>query len=324
MTIKMEDRLINSPLISVVICSYNRAELLADVLQSVCEQTVDAAVYEVIIVDNNSADNTPQISQTFANRYTNIRYCVETAQGLSHARNRGWQEARGAYVAYVDDDCKVPEGWLAAAAAIIDQFRPTVFGGPYFAFFNTPKPYWYKPSYGSHEPFDSADFIDTLHDLHGGNLFVQRGKLVAVNGFDPDFGMTGNTLAYGEENELLERIRKQFPASTFYYDPALFVYHLVRPEKLSWRRLAEERFKSGRAGYHILHHNRSSQTTLQATLAIGKKGMRILYSVTGGLLLRPRQTFPHVQNYLYEETARQITALGWLYGQFEHKRGQAR
>ena len=114
--------------ISVVICTYNRAELLANSLQTLCEQTINKSDYEVLVVDNNSQDSTPNLTESFCRYYPNIRYFLETRQGLSHARNRGWQEAKGLYVAYIDDDCKVPEQWLTIAMKIIDRIAPTAFG----------------------------------------------------------------------------------------------------------------------------------------------------------------------------------------------------
>jgi len=81
--------------LSVIICTYNRAELLKNVLQDVCEQTLADSEFEVIVVDNHSTDQTRAVAESFSQRYPNIRYCFEAQQGLSHARNRGWREARG-------------------------------------------------------------------------------------------------------------------------------------------------------------------------------------------------------------------------------------
>lgn len=104
--------------ISVVICTYNRAGLLKAALRSVCKQTLDTAKYEVIVVNNNSQDNTRSVVEEFSKRFSNLQYYMEPRQGLSHARNRGWQGTQGKYVAYFDDDCKIPERWIAVAIEI--------------------------------------------------------------------------------------------------------------------------------------------------------------------------------------------------------------
>ncbi len=127
----MQDSENTKLMISVIICNYNRVELFANALQTIREQTLETSYYEIIVVDNNSQDGTHDIMEHFCRDYANIRYCLETRQGLSHARNLGWREANGEYVAYIDDECKVPVQWLAVARQIIERQSPAVFGGPY-------------------------------------------------------------------------------------------------------------------------------------------------------------------------------------------------
>jgi len=114
-----------------VICTHNRADLLADVLETICKQSLTAPGYEIIVVDNDSEDDTRRVTEAVSHRYSNVRYILEPRCGLSHARNRGLREANGQYVAFMDDDCKAPTHWLAVAKEIIDRVKPAVFGGPY-------------------------------------------------------------------------------------------------------------------------------------------------------------------------------------------------
>jgi len=223
------------PIISVIICTYNRAEFVGTALKSLCEQTAEKTQYEVIVVDNNSEDNTRVITQEFCRRYPNIRYCLEKRQGLSHARNRGWQESQGKYVAYIDDECKVPAQWLEVALQIIKEFSPAVFGGPYYGYHNSPKPRWWKDSYGAFEPSKTAGVLTQGEYLRGGNFFIHRTLLETIGGFDSRYGMAGQKIAYGEETELQRRIRAMRPDELIYYDPKLYVWHLVRPEKMVLR-----------------------------------------------------------------------------------------
>ena len=135
--------------ISVVICTYNRSDILKNVLETVVNQTVDQSFYEVIIVDNCSTDQTESQVRNFSRLNTNIRYVLEKRVGLSHARNRGWKEARGRYVAYTDDDCELPEEWLTIALQIIENVEPDIFGGPYYPYYLSPKADWFKDEYGN-------------------------------------------------------------------------------------------------------------------------------------------------------------------------------
>src|SRR5262245_32415256 len=83
-----------SPLFSIVICTFNRSTLLADALLDLSRQSLDASLYEVLVVDNNSTDPTRDVVERASRERPNVRYLRETRQGLSHARNLGWREAR--------------------------------------------------------------------------------------------------------------------------------------------------------------------------------------------------------------------------------------
>ena len=305
-------------MISVIICTYNRADLLTDVLQTVCQQTLERSEYEVIVVDNNSTDETAAVSHSFAARYPNVRTCFEPQQGLSHARNRGWREARGEYVGYIDDDCKVPEGWLAVAKEIIEHVSPDVFGGPYFAFYNTPKPAWFKDEYGSYEPYSKATLIEGLPDaLHGGNLFLRRELIRKVGGFNPELGMVGGKMAYGEETALLQHIHTTIPEALIYYEPKLLLYHLVRPEKMSIRWLMRHRFTNARYGYRVQHEDPPQIGRIGALLRLAKTSLRFVLSLTIEALFWEREKYPYFQNYLYENAFRHLSTLGWLYEEYQ-------
>ena len=301
------------PLFSVVICTYNRAWLLATVLQSVCEQQLAGAEYEVIVIDNHSTDGTAALCHTFAARYAGMRYCLERQQGVSHARNRGWREAQGIYVAYVDDECKTPPGWLAAAKTVIEQVGAEVLGGPYYAFYDRPKPAWFMDMYGSSSLWvqDEAGVWSEVMDgqaidpnqLHGGNLFFRRDLLDLAGGFDTTLGMHGDQTGYGEETACLLRLHTIRPATRFYYEPKLRVYHLVRPEKLSlWWQLRSI-FLYGRARYPVYLAGQHPFTRLQLlfwppyTLLIGVQTLFHCW------FWRDRNRFPYWQNALLDSKA---------------------
>jgi glycosyltransferase involved in cell wall biosynthesis len=304
-------------LISVIICTYNRAALLATVLESLYQQTLGQAEYEVIVVDNNSTDETPAVCAAFARRCPALRCIVERQQGLSYARNCGWQAAQGEYVLYIDDDCTVPEGWLAVASEIIQQTAPDVFGGPYFAFYQTPKPAWFPDSYGSWQPAEQATAI-TPTALHGGNLCLRRELLVQSGGFQPGLGMQGETIGYGEETDLLLRLQAARPETSFYYAPRLFVYHLVRSDKMSITWQIRSRFARGRAAYHVRGLPDQQKGGRLYTLWQMVQAMRhLIWGMSVKTILRDRAQYPYFQNYWCESALRHLRTLGMAY---EHYR----
>ncbi len=303
--------LVPAPLISVVVCTYNRAALLAQALDTLCAQTLDPALYEVLVIDNNSTDDTRATVERFAPR---VRHVIETSQGLSHARNRGWREARGMYVAYTDDDCKLPPDWLATAHRVIDERAPAALGGPYFAFYMTPKPAWFKDSYASHDQGDEARVLGPDEYLDGGNVFVRRDVLVALGGFDPGLGMAGKRVAYGEETDLIKRLRAADPDALVWYDPALYVLHLVKPHFMSLRWLVRQRFAGGRDWYKLSHSasppSKSRRAVLQSLRQLGYHGVQFGLDLARGLLRRDQAQYPTFQNYLYERGFRRVFQMG--------------
>src|SRR5271168_746976 len=100
--------------ISVLVCTYNRAQMLGRTIDSVVAQTLPESLgWELIIVDNNSSDQTRQVIEDFRLRYPErIRYLFEPQQGISHARNAGIRESRGEILAFIDDDETADTGWL--------------------------------------------------------------------------------------------------------------------------------------------------------------------------------------------------------------------
>jgi glycosyltransferase involved in cell wall biosynthesis len=313
------------PAISAVVCTYNRADLLAGALQSLGEQTLPSSDYEVIVVDNNSSDHTLAVAEGFCRRHSNIRYCLEPQQGLSHARNRGWQEARGEYVAYTDDDCKVPEQWLEVAKEVIERVSPGVFGGPYYAYCNTSKPRWLKDTYFSRNFGDHPRFLSQSEYLSGNNIFFRRSLLRTLGGFDPKLGMAGQKIAYGEETALIQRIRTSMPDQLIYYEPKLYLYHLARTDKMTMRWIVLQPFHAGRYSYKILRGDLPKGTN--TFLLLGKTVVRLLLlgaDLVYGAFFRNRARYPYFQNYLFEHTSRYLRALGSYYAQarllHHHKR----
>ena len=308
--------------ISVVICTYNRAELLVKGLQTIFDQTLTMSHYEVIVVDNNSIDNTRAVTEDFCRRFPNIRYFFETQQGLSYARNRGWREAKGAYVAYIDDECKVPLQWLAIAQQIIDQLSPAVFGGPYHGYLNSSPPRWWKESYETFEHCDTARILSPGEYVRGGNIFIQRRLLELMGGFEVALGMSGNKLSYGEESHFQRRMRATMPDELIYYDPKLYTYHLVRPEKMTWRYILSSRFSSGRHIYTVFWDNTPQPHMLphlQLLALAVLVSLRFFADLFIGVLRRDRKRYPYLQNYLYENTFGYVQTLGLIYERYIHQ-----
>jgi glycosyltransferase involved in cell wall biosynthesis len=236
-------------LVSVVVCTYNRADLLKGCLGSLARQSVDKAGYEVIVVDNNSTDNTEEVIRSFIELYPNFRYVKEPKQGLSHARNRGWKEARGEYVAYIDDDGRAAPTWVDNIIGFTSR-RPdiVVFGGPFKGFTLMKLPQWYKESYGEFTLGEEERPLRRNEWINGTNMVYKRSLLMELGGFNTEIGMSGKRVSYGEETNLLFKIRERdFPV---FYVPSIVVEHLIADYKLSLRWFIKSRYAKGRDSWH--------------------------------------------------------------------------
>ena len=303
----------NDIILSIVICTYNRAELAATSLLSVLEAIENHANVEVIVVDNNSTDGTAATIKNLIADKSKARYVFEPAQGLSHARNCGAATASGRYVGYIDDECIVDSDWLDAALAVINTQRPAVFGGPYSPWYQGPKPAWFKDEYGSSNKGTSvAGPLGPTEFISGGNFFVERKRIGEMGGFDPKFGMTGRKISYGEETHFQLKLRAEDTEAVIFYDPRVSLRHLVRPEKLDLWHIARLRFANGRVSTQIF--SRDKVTTIRsrgsAIIRCASFSGLIGMSTLRGLFWRDRRTYPTFKNYFFETIGQQIARFG--------------
>jgi len=225
------------PQISVVICTYNRAALLARALLAFHEQKSDVAA-EIIVVDNNSQDDTADVVRRCAEDLCAIlpvTYVHEPKQGLSRARNTGIAATTGQILAFLDDDAVPNAGWLAAISDIFTN-HPNVAaaGGPIDPAFEVPRPDWLGPGVeGYYSILDlgpNSRLFPRNRLPFGANMAVRRSAL-GEQRFSEQLGRNGASLASGEEFALLAALRSR--GHEIYYAPAMRVRHFIAKERLN-------------------------------------------------------------------------------------------
>lgn len=218
-------------MITIIICTYNREQYIYECLSRLADNTAQEG-WEIILVNNNSTDNTAIECERFVSDYhpTNYHYFMESQQGLSFARNRGITEAHGEWLVFLDDDAMVGKDYIANLQAHLSAHPETgAFGGMIEPFFEGGEPKWYsKWSMG----FVSA--IDLGNEVHvfpgnkypiGANMGIKREVLKNVGTFNTELGRTGNNLLAGEEKDLFNRIRNAgYP---ILYFPNIAVKHCI-------------------------------------------------------------------------------------------------
>lgn len=290
---------------SVVVCTYNREDLLADCLQSLACQTFNPAQYEVIVVDNNSSDNTPKVAADFMAGKANFRLLTEPEQGLSHARNKGLAEARGEYVAFIDDDARAPKDWLETAARIVADHSPAIFGGPALPIFGCETPVWYKESYGIRGDMGETGFIKEGF-IVGTNIFFRMELLEEYGGFDPDLGMKGDSIGYHEETALVFRAFAE--GKKVYYAKELAVKDRVPDYKLSLAYYLYFVYKVGYDGVKVWE----SEDDIMELRQLGDKINETFNAFDFALRKRDVVKYPYPENFVIETLGSNFVEIGKL------------
>lgn len=146
--------------ISVVLCTYNRADVLPHALDRLLHQTPSNVRYEIVLVDNNSTDATRVVSDSIVGRGSSeLRYIFEPKQGLAYARNTGILNSRAPIIAFTDDDVVVAPDWLATIKqTFADHPEVDCMGGRVLPRWTQPPPSWLTRDHWS--PLALLDYGD--------------------------------------------------------------------------------------------------------------------------------------------------------------------
>ena len=304
------------PAVSIIICTYNRPDILEPALKSVCNQTASKNDYEILVVDNNSTLDTKGVVDKYLH-FGNVHYLFEKRQGHSYARNLGLEKAKGKYVGYIDDDCRVSKDWIARTLKVITEEAPGIFGGAYFADYQSLRPEWFKDKYASSKQWNERRVLREHEYLSGGNIFFRTELLKELGGFLVDFGMNGKKQGVGDETELLIRVRKLYPNETILYDPGVDLFHLVRPEKMTIGWNYYRFFSNGRCGFRVFRDIIPKRSFLKIAALFMLNSFGCLSDVLIQQFIRNKNEFKYRQNYLFEKTLPKIREMGSLYEQFK-------
>ncbi len=200
--------------VTVAICTWNRARYLDMALDRLAKQNIpDGLVWELLIVDNNCTDETPEILERYQ-ALLPLRIVLEREQGIAFARNCVAREARGPLVACIDDDVLVPPDWLVSYIEAAEHHPDDVlFGGPITPVFSTTPPDWIENNleiFGgvfAYRPASDASVIDKRSDFlpFGANFAVRREVFERYN-FETRLGRVHNNLLGGEEIQFFEAL----------------------------------------------------------------------------------------------------------------------
>lgn len=218
-------------MLSVIICTYNRDKYLGETLQRLAGNHFEGP-WELLLINNNSTDSTERICTQFSNDYPNVpfHYIVEKQQGLSYARNRGIQEAKGDWLVFLDDDAFVGENYLERLSQYIQQIpQMDAFGGRIYPLFEEGiTPSWlskWSASWLSAIDKGNKVCLFTKDYPIGANMGFSKRIADRCGLFNTSLGRSGKNLIGGEEKDYFNRLKSL--NATIYYLPEIEVQHCI-------------------------------------------------------------------------------------------------
>ena len=227
--------------VSVLVCTYNRADALVASLRSLAQLSVPPDLtWEVLVVDNNSKDQTRAVAESFSAEFPGrFRYIFEARQGKSYALNTGIKGATGDILAFTDDDATVDPRWLQELTSAIERFDCVGAGGKIVPVWTFPRPDWLVLD-GPHKLMDAVVSLDLGSEprpvrtaVYGVNMAFRREAFQKYGDFRKDLGPTVGNEVRGEDSEFCRRLLKA--GETLVYVPGAIVYHPVEKKRMEKR-----------------------------------------------------------------------------------------
>ena len=253
--------------LSVIVSSRNRAKQLATLIKCLgTQKNIEKLAWEIVIVDNNSSDNTKEVSYAFCEGSNlKINYIFEPKTGLSYARNAGVLASKGSLLLFVDDDILIPPEFISNALFGAQEFSDVhIFGFKVLPDFDGLKfPFWMTFK----KPFNISQSFLPVHDLGseplsypnritqnplGACFLVKKEVFEKLGPFREDIG-AGQSGAHEDSEFFWYALINKFK---ILYWPYAALYHPVTPGRLTGKYLHQWYFNSGKSLYLVKNTGR--------------------------------------------------------------------
>lgn len=238
--------------LSVIICTCNRSQSLSKTLDSLLHQKNNGAFdCEVIVIDNNSKDDTRKVVDSFVSLFQGkLNYVFEPTQGKPYALNRGIREAKGEIIAFTDDDVIIDPQWLKEILICFERHDCDGVGGRVLPIYPTGTPRWIMENprkiAGGVVICDFGDtvkkFEKSMEKFLGANWAFKKSVFETCGLFRTDLYLGKTPL--GEDTEFMERLIRY--EKSLYYCGKAAVWHPVDKRRLTLRHIAQWNYTLGR------------------------------------------------------------------------------
>lgn len=226
--------------ISIIITCFNEEDNICECLNSLVHQDYTHGVFEIIVADGSSIDNTQDIVKDYAEKYSNIRLAIEIKKGTAAGRNAGVKAAKYEFIAFIDADCEAPKDWLSILASSycdihLKDSSVVAVGGT-----NVPPENAdsflqaigvsldsFMGSFNSAQGriFREPVYVSSLANL---NVLYKKDAIMEAGCFDESL------LSEAEDADMNYRLRAT--GYKFLFVPESYVWHKMRPTPLTWLR----------------------------------------------------------------------------------------
>jgi glycosyltransferase involved in cell wall biosynthesis len=269
--------------VTVAICTHNRAKDTGEAIESVLMQSFVKKELEIIVVDNRSTDHTAQVVNGLCERHgPRVRYIFENRLGLSVARNRAIQEAKGEFILFLDDDALASSHWVQHIVDVFERDEAIgCVGGKIDPIWETEEPDWIPEEHRA--VFTILDYSSGVIEMpspaipYGANVAFRTSVFRDIKPFREDLGRVGKNLLSSEESELIARLRERYKV---YYTSYASVKHKIAKERTTkkwflkrifWQGVSDAVKRQDKSAIAVLKH------TIRMLQAIGTSLLSIFH-----------------------------------------------
>ena len=275
-------------MISVVIPTRNRADLLAPALESLLKQDLAPSRFEVLVIDNGSTDDTQHVIGLYKDQLANLTGIYAPEPGLHIGRHAGMKAAQGNILVFADDDIETLPTWLSSIdAAFKDPQVAMVGGNNYPRFLQTPPDWlhrmWQRPTFRRYKSIPTLSVIEFTQPpqeispylIWGCNFSIRKNVLLKAGGFHPD-GMPNSLIKFRGDGEthVSRFVSDQRMKCVFHVGAS--VYHKVTPERMTHAYFRQRGFNQGISDSYTQLRQQYQQTKSRPNRSFFRRGLSYL------------------------------------------------
>jgi len=249
------------PHITVCICTYQRPGLLGKLLRELtAQETRDRFTYSVVVSDNDRQESAREAVQSFQKESAlEVKYCVEPEQNIALARNRALANARGEFVAFIDDDEFPVKDWLLQLLLACEEHKSAGVLGPVYPRFEREPPRWFVKGRFYFRPEYPTGRVLDWRETRTGNVLLRRQVLEGIaEPFRRQFG------SGSEDTDFFRRLSAQGNVFTWCREAA--VHEVVPAERCSRDYLLRRAILRGQSKRHTADFRSVAKSCLAALL----------------------------------------------------------